>query len=181
MKIERLTTAETATGVVTRTDDVLDTSLPDAMHANIWGFDAIPDLPLSPEQLLGDYVDMGLFGPPHSVRVDVLILPPETGEKPADLGETVGKLNLGTGGGMIPHESGFGMHRTDTIDLLMVLEGETNVAYPSEDGSEFEVTIKAGDFITHNGTFHRWHNRSGSTCTLLCVVIATNRTGAAAA
>ena len=181
MKIRRFTTAESTTGVVTRSDDVLDTSLPEVTDAaNIWGFDAIPDLPLAPGEILRDYQDMGLFGPPHSVRVDMMILPPETGEVPADLSETVGKLNLGTGGGMTPHESGSGMHRTDTIDLVMVLEGETNVAYPGENGDEFEITITAGDFLTHNGTFHRWHNRSNSTCTLLLVVIGTYRNGSPA-
>lgn len=177
MKIRRFTTAESGSAVMTRVDeDVVDTSIPEVTDvANIWGFDAIPNLPLQAKTILGDYRDLGLFGPPHSVRVDVMIFPPEKGEVPADLSETVGKLNLGTGGGMTPGEQGAGMHRTDTIDLLMVLEGETNVAYPGEDGQEFEITVKAGDFLTHNGTFHRWHNRSDRTCTLLAVVIGTYR------
>jgi uncharacterized cupin superfamily protein len=72
-------------------------------------------------------------------------------------------------------KEGSGMHRTDTIDLVAVLEGETNVAYPGEDGGEHEITIRTGDFLTHNGTFHRWHNRSGRTCTLLCITIAAGR------
>lgn len=180
MKIRRFTTAESGQGVLTRTDDVLDTSIPEVTDvANIWGFDTIPNLPLGPEAILGDYQDLGIFGPPGSVRVDVMILPPEKGEVPADLSETVGKLNLGTGGGMTPGEQGAGMHRTDTIDLVTVLEGQTNVAYPGEDGGEFEITVKAGDFLTHNGTFHRWHNRSDSTCTLLIVVIAADRDSSA--
>ena len=76
---------------------------------------------------------------------------------------------------MVPGKEGGGMHRTDTIDLVTVIEGETNVAYPGEDGNEYEITVKAGDFLTHNGTFHRWHNRSGRTCTVLIVVIAAER------
>lgn len=53
MKIRRFTTAESGSGVVTRTDDVLDTSIPEVTDvANIWGFDAIPNLPLSQEVLL---------------------------------------------------------------------------------------------------------------------------------
>jgi hypothetical protein len=47
---------------------------------------------------------------------------------PADLADTVGQVDLGTGGRMTPGKEGAGMHRTDTIDLVMVLEGETNVA-----------------------------------------------------
>ena len=34
------------------------------------------------------------------------------------------------------------MHRTDTIDFVTVIEGETNVAYPGEDGNGYEITIK---------------------------------------
>ena len=177
MKIRRFTTAEGTSGVVTRTDDVTDTATRAVTDVlNIWGFDKIPNLPVGPEHVLGEYQEMGIFGPLGGVRADLMILPPETGELPADLSETVGKLNLGTGGGMVPGEEGAGMHRTDTIDLIMVLEGETNVAYPGEDGNEHEITITAGDFLTHNGTFHRWHNRSTETCTLLIVVLAAERT-----
>jgi uncharacterized cupin superfamily protein len=70
------------------------------------------------------------------------------------------------------------MERTDTIDLIMVLEGETNVPSPNEAGGEHEITIRAGDFLTHNGTFHRWHNRSQENCTLLCVPFAAMRASA---
>ena len=76
---------------------------------------------------------------------------------------------------MVPGKEGGGMHRTDTIDLIMVLEGEINVAYPGEDGQEYEITIKAGDFVTHNGNFHRWHNRSESNCTMLIIPFAAER------
>ena len=177
MKIRRFTTAETPTSVATRTDEVTDTGTRKVTDVvNIWGFDTIPGLPVRPEHVLGEYQEMGIFGPLGGVRADLMILPPETGELPADLSDTVGKLNLGTGGGMVAGEQGAGMHRTDTIDLVMVLEGETNVAYPGEDGGEYEITITAGDFLTHNGTFHRWHNRSTQTCTLLLVVLAAERT-----
>ncbi len=176
MEIRRVTTAETPSGVATQTDDVLDSAHAQVTDVvNIWGFDQIPDLPVTSEQVLGDYECLGIFGPPGAVRVDVIVLPTEPGEVPADLSETVGKLDLGTGGGMVPGEEGAGMHRTDTIDLIMVLEGETNVAYPSESGGEHEITIRAGDFLTHNGTFHRWHNRSQATCTLLCIPFAATR------
>ena len=84
-------------------------------------------------------------------------------------------MNLGTGGGMSPGKDGAGMHRTDTIDLVVVLEGETNVAYPGEDGNVYEITIKAGDFLTHSGTFHRWHNRSTSNCTLMLITLTAER------
>ena len=76
---------------------------------------------------------------------------------------------------MTPGKDGAHSHRTDTIDLVVVLEGETNVAYPGEDGNVYEITIKAGDFLTNNGTFHRWHNRSTANCTLMLITLAAER------
>jgi hypothetical protein len=175
MEILRFTTAETPAGVVTQMDNVLDTASRESTDViNIWGFDAVPNLPLGPEHVLGAFQQMGAFGPLGGIRADLYIMPP-FGDEPPDLAEIASKIDLGTGGGMVPGAEGGGMHRTDTIDFVTVIEGETNVAYPGEDGSEHEITIKAGDFLTHNGTFHRWHNRSGKTCTLLLVTIAAER------
>jgi hypothetical protein len=175
MEIRRFTTAETPAGVVTQTDNVLDTASRESTDViNIWGFDAVPNLPLGPEHVLGAFQQMGAFGPLGGIRADLYIMPP-FGDEPPDLAEIASKIDLGTGGGMVPGSEGGGMHRTDTIDFVTVIEGETNVAYPGENGSEHEITIKAGDFLTHNGTFHRWHNRSGKTCTLLLVTIAAER------
>jgi hypothetical protein len=175
MEIRRFTTAETPTAVVTQTDNVLDTASRESTDViNIWGFDAVPNLPLGPEHVLGAFQQLGAFGPLGGIRADLYIMPP-FGDEPPDLAEIASKIDLGTGGGMVPGSEGGGMHRTDTIDFVTVIEGETNVAYPGEDGSEHEITIKVGDFLTHNGTFHRWHNRSGKTCTLLLVTIAAER------
>ena len=175
MEIRRFTTAETPTGVITQTDNVLDTASRESTDViNIWGFNAVPNLPLGPEHVLGAFQQLGAFGPLGGIRADLYIMPP-FGDEPPDLAEIASKIDLGTGGGMVPGAEGGGMHRTDTIDFVTVIEGETNVAYPGEDGSEHEITIKAGDFLTHNGTFHRWHNRSGKTCTLLLVTIAAER------
>ena len=68
---------------------------------NIWGFDAIPEFPVRPEDVFGGYQDMGMFGPPGSLRTDLIILPPESAEVCTDLSETAGKMNRGTGGGMV--------------------------------------------------------------------------------
>ncbi len=175
MEIRRITTAESVKGVLTQTDDVLDTASRKVTDMlNIWGFDEVPPLPLRPEDVFGVYKQLGAFGPLGGIRVDLFVIPP-AGAEPADLAETLGEIDLGTGGNMTPGEEGGGMHRTDTIDLVIGIEGETNVAYPGEDGVEHEITIKVGDFLTHNGTFHRWHNRSDSTCTLLLITIAAER------
>ena len=45
-----------------------------------------------------------------------------------------------------------GMHATDTLDLMVVLEG--SVVMGLDDGSE--RTIGAGDYVVQRGTLHRW-------------------------
>ena len=171
MQIKRIITAEGKNGVAIRTD-TFDTTTIDFL-TNIWGFDRVPDLPLRPEQVLGEYQKMGIFGPPGGIRVDLFTLAPETAEGPAAL-ERAASIDMGTPG-MVPGKEGDGMHRTDSIDLAIVLGGEVNTGYPGEDGQVHEVTMKTGDLIVTNGTFHSWHNRSGKDCTILFVVLAAER------
>ena len=176
MQIRRITTAESNAGVDIQVDDLTETGTRKVFDSvNIWGFDAIPELPVRPEDVFGGYQDMGMFGPPGSLRTDLIILPPESAEVSTDLSETAGKINLGTGGGMVEGKEGSGMHRTDTIDWLVVLEGSASVEYPDGHGGEHQITLQPGDFLTHNGTFHRWHNRSDHTCTLLAVTFPAVR------
>ena len=77
MKMRRIVSAESKAGVVMQVSDVLDTETADRV-TNIWGFDKIPQLPLSPEQVLGEYKRLGIFGPKDSIRVDLQVVPPET-------------------------------------------------------------------------------------------------------
>ena len=171
MKIQRIITAEGQSGVATRIDTI-DTAKIDFL-TNIWGFDRVPDLPLRPGQVLGEYKKQGMFGPPGSIRVNLFTMAPETGEGPSEL-ERAASLDLGTPG-MVAGKEGDGIHRTDSIDLVLVIDGETNVGYPGEDGEVHEFTIRAGDLVVHNGTFHSWHNRSTKDCTILFIILAAER------
>jgi hypothetical protein len=174
MNIQRIISAEGKSGVATRIDTI-DTASVDFL-TNIWGFDKVPDLPLRPEQVLGEYKMLGMFGPLGGLRVDLFTLAPETGEGPSEL-ERAGSLDMGTPG-MVPGKEGDGMHRTDSIDLAIVIDGEPNVGYPGEDGQVHELTIKSGDLVVHNGTFHSWHNRSSKNCTIVLIVLAAERKAA---
>jgi oxalate decarboxylase/phosphoglucose isomerase-like protein (cupin superfamily) len=174
MKMRRIVTAESKSGVVVQASDLLETTTAD-LATNIWGFDQLPTLPVAAEQVLGEYRQKGLFGPKGSVRVDVLSIPPESGSKAPDFGPLIAKLDLGTGHNMTPGKSGGGMHRTDGIDLVVVISGEGDMAYPGEDGQLKEVHLKAGDFIAQNGNFHEWRNRSGAHFVILIVVLGAER------
>ena len=171
MKIQRILTAEGKTGVATRVDTI-DTATIDFL-TNIWGFDKVPGLPLTPEQVLGEYRPLGIFGPLGGLRVDLFTLAGATTEGATELQRTA-SIDMGTPG-MVPGKEGDGMHRTDSIDLAIVLNGQVNTGYPGEDGEVHELTLKAGDLMVNNGTFHSWHNRSTEACTILFVVLASER------
>jgi quercetin dioxygenase-like cupin family protein len=59
------------------------------------------------------------------------------------------------------------MHRTETVDVGVVLEGETWLLL--DDGSETRVGV--GDAVVQRGTNHAWANRSDSPVRMLFVLI----------
>lgn len=178
MKIRRIVSAERKSGVAVQVSELFETTSPNLLPTNIWGFDQLPTLPLAAEQELSEYQSKGLFGPKGALRVDVQSLPPETGDRAPDLGPLLAKLDLGTGHNMTPGKSGGGMHRTDSIDLVIVISGEGDMGYPDEDGQLKEVHLKPGDFIVQNGNFHEWRNRSAEHFVVVIVTLGAERTGA---
>jgi mannose-6-phosphate isomerase-like protein (cupin superfamily) len=58
------------------------------------------------------------------------------------------------------------MHRTETIDYAVVLEGEITMMLDEE-----EVHLRAGDVVIQRGTNHAWSNRSGKPTKMLYVLI----------
>ena len=68
MKMRRIVTAESKSGVVVQASDLLEPTTAD-IATNIWGFDQLPNLPLAAEQVLGEYRQKGIFGPKGAVRV----------------------------------------------------------------------------------------------------------------
>jgi uncharacterized cupin superfamily protein len=58
------------------------------------------------------------------------------------------------------------MHRTETVDYAIVLEGEI-WAVMDED----ETLLRAGDVLIQRGTNHAWANRSGATARIAFVLI----------
>ena len=59
------------------------------------------------------------------------------------------------------------MHRTETVDVGVVLEGETWLLL--DDGSETRVAV--GDAVVQRGTNHAWANRSDRPVRMMFVLI----------
>jgi quercetin dioxygenase-like cupin family protein len=58
------------------------------------------------------------------------------------------------------------MHRTETIDYVIVLEGEIEM-----DMDDSTVKLKAGDVMVQRGTNHAWANRSAARARVAFVLI----------
>jgi quercetin dioxygenase-like cupin family protein len=58
------------------------------------------------------------------------------------------------------------MHRTETIDYVIVLEGEIDM-----DMDQSTVKLKQGDVMVQRGTNHAWANRSGKRARVAFVLI----------
>jgi quercetin dioxygenase-like cupin family protein len=64
------------------------------------------------------------------------------------------------------------MHRTETIDYVIVLEGEIEM-----DMDDSTVKMKAGDIMVQRGTNHAWANRSSSRARVAFVLIDADPLG----
>jgi mannose-6-phosphate isomerase-like protein (cupin superfamily) len=58
------------------------------------------------------------------------------------------------------------MHRTESIDYGIVLEGQIHLILDRE-----EVEVGPGDIVIQRGTNHAWSNRSSKTCRIAFVLI----------
>jgi quercetin dioxygenase-like cupin family protein len=58
------------------------------------------------------------------------------------------------------------MHRTETIDYGIVLEGEVHLVL-----DESETAVRAGDVVIQRGTDHAWQNRSDQWARIVFILI----------
>ena len=58
------------------------------------------------------------------------------------------------------------MHRTETIDYGIVLEGEVTLIL-----DDSETTLQAGDIVVQRGTNHAWSNRGDKPCRIAFILV----------
>jgi len=59
-----------------------------------------------------------------------------------------------------------GMHRTKTVDYIVILSGEIDMLL-----DDSEVHLKAGDVVVQQGTNHAWVNRGNQPCKVAFILI----------
>ncbi|MET3117680.1 mannose-6-phosphate isomerase-like protein (cupin superfamily) [Undibacterium sp. GrIS 1.8] len=75
----------------------------------------------------------------------------------------LGGAKASTGNAAAPHPL---MHRTETVDYGMVLEGEIYLVL-----DDSEVLLHRGDVVIQRGTNHAWANRSGKSTRMLFILL----------
>lgn len=88
---------------------------------------------------------------------------------PAALGEEFARLLPGLAETLEPEHPG--MHRTDSVDFCVVLEGE--ITLELDDGKE--VLLRKHDVVIQNGNRHAWRNKSDQPVTMLFVLTGITR------
>jgi hypothetical protein len=136
----------------------------------IWNTRETPAL-IDPEGAEPPEPQLTLTPPPHGTRIRVLDIPPET-EAMASIDAAmarehfaeIGAAEASTHGGAEARHPY--MHRTETIDYGIVLEGEITLIV-----DEGETIVRSGDIVIQRGTNHGWANRSGRNCRIAFILI----------
>jgi len=111
-----------------------------------------------------------LAPPKNGTRIRVIDFPPES-EEIRNLTKDEANKHFEDMGGQEASKAGQDaahplMHRTETLDYGIVLEGELTLIV-----DRGETVIKAGDIIIQRGTNHAWANRSGKNCRVAFILI----------
>jgi mannose-6-phosphate isomerase-like protein (cupin superfamily) len=94
-----------------------------------------------------------------------------TGEAVADMRHAVNGMippRNGTQVGIIDLPPRFDsiLHRTETLDYVVVLSGDVGLVLDTE-----EVALTSGDVVVQRGTQHRWRNRTEKPARMLFVML----------
>jgi len=107
---------------------------------------------------------------PHGSVIRFVDIPPDTSEYLAHGAEKmeqafsqIGDVGASTVKKTSPHPL---MHRTESIDYGIVIEGEMTLVLDDE-----EVTLKPGDVVVQRGTNHAWSNRGNMVCRMAFILL----------
>ena len=111
-----------------------------------------------------------VLGPPSlGSLIRVVDIPPDSvqnavsAEDAAAAFEEIGAGHAGTGRSDSPHRL---MHRTETVDYGIVLEGRVWLVLDAD-----EIELNPGDVVVQRGTNHAWSNRTEKTARMVFILL----------
>ncbi len=171
--IRRIVTADDANGRSRIAEDAAASAVrivaerPGYRAVNVWRTEETPARIDARDTTAGH---QGILPPKNGSILRVIDFPPE----PADPAERDRRIRA-TFSGIYTDATHDGrkhpgMHRTDTVDYAIVLEGEIWSVM-----DEGETLMRAGDILIQRGTNHAWANRSNKTARIAFVLIDAKR------
>jgi quercetin dioxygenase-like cupin family protein len=135
----------------------------------IWKTSAMP-APITREEDDPTLGPRQMLPPKGGTLIRVTELGPETDELRNLSGETVRSLFATAGAEQVstfkPGARHPLMHRTETIDYAVVLEGEITLVLDDQD-----LVLRQGDVVIQRGNNHSWSNRSGKMVRMLYILV----------
>lgn len=136
-------------------------------ETNLWMTSSVPADNSIIEDLGVD--ELKIEPPPGGTIFRILEYPPDEVRFAARDQDTAFR-ELGVHGAMVKEEARHpGMHKTNTLDYVIVLSGEIYAVL-----DEGEVRLKAGDCFIQRGTNHAWSNRTKESCRVAFVLVGAN-------
>ena len=114
-----------------------------------------------------------LLPPSNGTVIRILEIPPDAERDYSKTKEYFTGMGAGSGILVEGNTRHPGLHKTDTVDYIVVLSGEV-WALMDED----EVLLRPGDCLIQRGTNHAWSNRSDAPCRFLAVLVDAAPLGA---
>ena len=116
----------------------------------------------------GDPVDrpVVLHPPAGGTVFRIVQFDPEDPEALARADGAAAFAAMGAAGAVIGSARHPYMHRTDTVDYAVVLQGSITMLLDDED-----VELTTGDVVIQNGTSHAWANRGRAPCLVAFVLV----------
>jgi mannose-6-phosphate isomerase-like protein (cupin superfamily) len=169
--MRRIVTGMTADGKSVFVSDselqpIIVSMMPKSESYQIWGADEVVQLPTDGSAPMAQ----SFFPSEGGFRFGMFTVPPAGTEPPADLDmeAAIAEVNQKLPGMMeVSEMDNPGMHRTDTVDYVVVLSGE--VSLELDDGQT--VPLNAGDCVVQNGTRHAWRNTSSAPCLMAYALV----------
>jgi mannose-6-phosphate isomerase-like protein (cupin superfamily) len=132
---------------------------------NLWRTGASPS-PITEPDSICEHV--GVSPPPQGTVLRIIDIPPEP-KDPQELQRameaTFSNMYRDAHREIKPGEHP-GMHRTQTVDYALMLQGELVAIMDDE-----ETVLRAGDVLIQRGTNHAWANRSGHPARIAFILI----------
>jgi len=132
---------------------------------NLWRTQASPSPIVAPDSI-SDHT--GVSPPPGGTVLRIIDIPPEPSD-PQELQRameaTFSSMYSDAHREVKPGEHP-GMHRTQTVDYALMLQGELTAILDEE-----ETVLRAGDVLIQRGTNHAWANRSGQPARIAFILI----------